>query len=184
MYVRSARIGRFPHIYVRRTRFRRRTPFRAPALPSARRTPLRPSPSLPPSSYLMPVALPSARRTPFRHRPPFRPSPVAMPSARRPPFRPSPSLLPVTLPSSRHPPFLPLPSQPPVALPSPHRTPFRPLPPFVTPRSLLLIALPLFPSQSPYLSPLIDHHCRHPSLLPSQLVWISHAPFPTRTHPA
>ncbi|CAI5976775.1 unnamed protein product [Closterium sp. NIES-65] len=155
------------------------TPFRVPALPFARRNPLRPSPSLPPSPSLMPIALPSTQRIPFRHRPPFCPShslvlvaspsahlthfrpshslspshclsPVALPSACRPPFRPSPSLRLVALASSHCPLDCPPPYLPLVTLPSARCPPLSRRAPCRSSPTLLLI-----PSPSPYLSPLI-----------------------------
>ncbi|CAI5931691.1 unnamed protein product [Closterium sp. NIES-64] len=171
MCVRSARIGRLPHMYVRRTASVRRAPFRVPALQCNCRCVLRPSNSLPPSPFcpslsLALFALPSAVALPSSRHLPFRPSPVAFPSARRHPFRPSPCLQPVALPSAvaipsarrspfrRRCPFRPSPvAMPPSACRPPFRRrhPFRPSPvampsarhpPFVSLPSLRLVALP------------------------------------------
>ncbi|CAI5536568.1 unnamed protein product [Closterium sp. Naga37s-1] len=135
---------------------------------SAHRTPLRPSPSLPPSPYLMLVALHRARR------PPFRPSHslalVASPSARRSHFRPTLSLPPVALPSKRRSPFRTPLSLPPVTFPF-VSSPFLPLVPSQSPSPSLPVALAIPPLSPRHLPPYPPSH----SLLPL-------IPFPAPPH--
>ncbi|CAI5994606.1 unnamed protein product [Closterium sp. NIES-65] len=133
-------------------------PF-ARTLSSARCSTFHASPSHP---NVAPVTIPSARRPPFRPSPSL--SHVAHPSARRPPFRPSLSLPPVAHPSVRRSPFRRSPTIPSVALPSARRlpfvsSPFLPLVPSQSPSSSLPVALAIPPVSLPMV-----HTC-HPSLL-------------------
>ncbi|CAI5964752.1 unnamed protein product [Closterium sp. NIES-64] len=133
-------------------------PFARP-LSSARCSTFHASPSHPNVAL---VTVPSARRPPFRPSPSL--SHVAHPSAHRPPFRPPLSLPPVAHPSVRRSPFRRSPTIPSVALPSARRlpfvsSPFLPLVPSQSPSSSLPIALAIPPVSLPMV-----HTC-HPSLL-------------------